>query len=206
MGGKRHGLHERDSFRIGHDARQCDGAGVSGRHRLTQLEGDTPLLPPRRDRPLVSSSRLNRDESRCGRPRPSPQPLTLSPTLTLTTDEPVRRALRPRPAPASRRPAGIPPACSRRVAPTAPPRQYTAGVLQARGAHSGSNLNPSKWLLDLASKVLPAATENLLGLTDSPHRATLRRSPRALAEETWRPMSKVHSGVVVAYTQPASGL
>eukprot|EP00964_Phaeocystis_antarctica_P100938 scaffold66477_cov52-Phaeocystis_antarctica.AAC.1 len=34
MGGKRHGLHERDSFRIGHDARQRDGAGVSGRHRL----------------------------------------------------------------------------------------------------------------------------------------------------------------------------
>eukprot|EP00964_Phaeocystis_antarctica_P080985 scaffold50605_cov118-Phaeocystis_antarctica.AAC.1 len=53
--------------------------------------------------------------SRCGPPRPSPQPLTLSPTLTLTTDEPVRRAFRPRPAPASRRPAGIPPACSRRV-------------------------------------------------------------------------------------------
>ena len=127
-------------------------------------------------------------KSRCGRARPSPQPLTLSPTLTLTTDEPVRRALRPRPAPASRRPAGI------------------LGVLQARGAHSGSNLNPSKWLLDLASKVLPAATENLLGLTDPPHRATLRRSPRALAEETWRAMSKVHSGIVVAYAQPASGL
>ena len=87
------------------------------------------------------------------------QPLTLSPTLTLTTDE------RPRPAPASRRPAGI------------------LGVLQVRGAHSGSNLNPSKWLLDLASKVLPAATENLPGLTDPPHRATLRRSPRALAVE-----------------------
>ena len=88
----------------------------------------------------------------------------------------------------------------------AAPPVYRRRAPGACGAHSGSNLNPSKWLLDLASKVLPAATENLLGLTDPPHRATLRRSPRALAEETWRAMSKVHSGIVVAYTQPASGL
>jgi hypothetical protein len=76
----------------------------------------------------------------------------------------------------------------------APP---VSSALQA----SAQRLEPkpySKWLLDLASDVLPAATETLLALTDPSHRATLRRSPRALAVErrarSERAMSKVHSG------------
>ena len=65
-------------------------------------------MPRRQDRSLVVvvasefESMMRRAD-----PDPSPQPLTMSPNLTLTPDEPGRRASHPRPAPASRRPAGI---------------------------------------------------------------------------------------------------